>query len=298
MLTKTTLEQWELLRAVIEYGGFAQAAEASNRSQSSVSYQISVLQKRIGVPLLKQVGRKAELTAQGQLLLSQALPLLAAFRDLESRAEGLKRGVRARIDLVVDCIFPKNHLFAVLRAFQQRHPLTQIHLAEVLRSESPAQLTDKDADIWLITQPADGITRGRLLMEIMFVAIAHCDHPLHQISAPLSNNDLARYPLIEFVDRRQQKNSRRMPVSAENWTFTTVEAAIEAITHGVGYGWLPESRIRHWLDCGELKPLPLIQGAHRATSLYLVVNEEKQFFDQEVNTLVQLLMDEVSDAVG
>lgn len=41
---KTTLEQWALLERVIEAGSFAKAAEETHRSQSSVSYNLSLLQ--------------------------------------------------------------------------------------------------------------------------------------------------------------------------------------------------------------------------------------------------------------
>jgi len=41
-IPRTTLEQWRVLQAIVEYGGFAQAAEALHRSQSSISYTISL----------------------------------------------------------------------------------------------------------------------------------------------------------------------------------------------------------------------------------------------------------------
>jgi len=50
-IPQTTLEQWSVLRTVVESGSFARAAEQLNRSQSSVSYAMSRLQERLGVPL-------------------------------------------------------------------------------------------------------------------------------------------------------------------------------------------------------------------------------------------------------
>ena len=89
---KTTLEQWQLLQAVVNYGSFARAATVCHRSQSSLSYQIGLMQQRLGVSLLKVVGRKAELTPMGQQLLAQASPLLRGFQALENRALALKGG--------------------------------------------------------------------------------------------------------------------------------------------------------------------------------------------------------------
>jgi DNA-binding transcriptional LysR family regulator len=45
---KTTLEQWSLLQKVVELGSFAKAAEETHRSQSSVSYNLALLQERLG----------------------------------------------------------------------------------------------------------------------------------------------------------------------------------------------------------------------------------------------------------
>jgi len=68
---KTTLEQWALLERVVEAGSFARAAEETHRSQSSVSYNLSLLQERLGVALLMTEGRRAVLTPAGELLLNQ-----------------------------------------------------------------------------------------------------------------------------------------------------------------------------------------------------------------------------------
>ena len=56
---RVTLDQWRTLQAVVDHGGFAQAAEALHRSQSSVSYTVARMQDQLGVPLLRIDGRRA-----------------------------------------------------------------------------------------------------------------------------------------------------------------------------------------------------------------------------------------------
>ena len=46
-LPKTTLEQWAVLAAVVDEGGFAQAAAVLNRSQSAISYSVARLQESL-----------------------------------------------------------------------------------------------------------------------------------------------------------------------------------------------------------------------------------------------------------
>ena len=69
---RVTLDQWRTLQAVVDHGGFAQAAEVLHRSQSSVSYTVARMQDQLGVPLLRIDGRKAVLTEAGEVLLREA----------------------------------------------------------------------------------------------------------------------------------------------------------------------------------------------------------------------------------
>ncbi|HGA2979365.1 TPA: LysR family transcriptional regulator [Klebsiella aerogenes] len=280
---KTTLEQWALLEKVIELGSFAKAAEETNRSQSSVSYNLALLQERLGVALLAPSGRRAVLTPAGELLLNQVKPLLKAFSWVETHAATLRNGARTRLDLVVDSIFPRQRLFAILRQFQQRYPQTQVRLTEVLENIDEASAARSEADVMVLTRRQDITGRGEWLMNIDFIAVAHRDHPLSQSDELLDDNALAPWPLIRIADRSGDASSTR-----DAWTFSTIDAAIDAVLYQVGFGWLPEERIRAHLEQGVLKALPLSHGARRATPLHLMVKRDLAPLDEQVTTLLDL----------
>ncbi|HHP8473357.1 TPA: LysR family transcriptional regulator [Klebsiella aerogenes] len=280
---KTTLEQWALLEKVIELGSFAKAAEETNRSQSSVSYNLALLQERLGVALLAPSGRRAVLTPAGELLLNQVKPLLKAFSWVETHAATLRNGARTRLDLVVDSIFPRQRLFAILRQFQQRYPQTQVRLTEVLENIDEASAARSEADVMVLTRRQDITGRGEWLMNIDFIAVAHRDHPLSQSEEPLDDNALGPWPLIRIADRSGDASSTR-----DAWTFSTIDAAIDAVLYQVGFGWLPEERIRAHLEQGVLKALPLSHGARRATPLHLIVKRDLAPLDEQVTTLLDL----------
>ncbi|MGG8225876.1 LysR family transcriptional regulator [Klebsiella aerogenes] len=280
---KTTLEQWALLEKVIELGSFAKAAEETNRSQSSVSYNLALLQERLGVALLAPSGRRAVLTPAGELLLNQVKPLLKAFSWVETHAATLRNGARTRLDLVVDSIFPRQRLFTILRQFQQRYPQTQVRLTEVLENIDEASAARSEADVMVLTRRQDITGRGEWLMNIDFIAVAHRDHPLSQSEEPLDDNALAPWPLIRIADRSGDASSTR-----DAWTFSTIDAAIDAVLYQVGFGWLPEERIRAHLEQGVLKALPLSHGARRATPLHLIVKRDLAPLDEQVTTLLDL----------
>lgn len=280
---KTTLEQWALLEKVVELGSFAKAAEETHRSQSSVSYNLALLQERLGVTLLTPSGRRAVLTPAGELLLGQVKPLLQAFAYVETHAATLRDGARTRLDLVVDSIFPRERLFAILRQFQQRYPQTQVRLTEVLENVEEEHPARSEADVMVLTRRQDITGRGEWLMNIDFVAVAHREHPLSALQGPLDDNALAPWPLVRIADRSNDPQSSR-----DAWTFSTIDAAIDAVLYQVGFGWLPEERIRPQLQQGVLKMLPLGHGARRATPLHLIVKRDLTPIDEQVATLLDL----------
>src|SRR2546427_11680812 len=68
------LDQWRALVAVVEKGGYAKAAAALHKSQSSVTYGVQQLESQLGVKAFKIAGRKAALTPTGELLYRRARP--------------------------------------------------------------------------------------------------------------------------------------------------------------------------------------------------------------------------------
>ncbi|KNC11100.1 LysR family transcriptional regulator [Klebsiella sp. RIT-PI-d] len=280
---KTTLEQWTLLEKVVESGSFAKAAQETHRSQSSVSYNLSLLQERLGVALLQPEGRRAVLTPAGELLLAQVKPLLRTFSWLETRAATLQDGARTRLDLMVDSIFPRRRLFAILKQFQQQWPQTQVRLTEVLENSSDRQAAYADADVMVLTRRQDITGGGEWLMNIDFIAVAHRDHPLSAVDTPLNEDTLRAWPLIRIAEGDSPQHTAR-----DAWTFSTIDAAIDAVMYQVGYGWLPEERIQTQLEQGILCPLPLSHGARRATPLHLIVKDTLAPLDDQVKTLLRL----------
>ena len=184
---------------------------------------------------------------------------------------------------MVDSIFPRQRLFAILRQFQQRYPQTQVRLTEVLENLDDESAARTEADVMVLTRRQDMTGRGEWLMNIDFVCVAHRDHPL-SAAQQVSEAMLAAWPQIRIAE----SDARQTPVAQEAWTFSTIDAAIDAVMYQVGFGWLPEERIRPHLDQGVLKRLPLSHGARRATPLHLIVKRDLAPIDEQVATLLAL----------
>ncbi|MXV44438.1 LysR family transcriptional regulator [Saccharibacter sp. 17.LH.SD] len=284
-LPHSTIEQWAVLRAIVEHGGFAQAAEALHRSQSSVSYAIVKLQERLGVKLLEHQGRRAVLTMTGTALLAEAIPLIDELTRLEERTHLIAKGDVLHIRLLVDSVFPKDRLFDALQIFATRHPHIEIHLRETVR-QTIREIQDEEFDLAiLIAEPGAKLIQP--IAHVPLIAVAHKDHPLTQATQPPSKVLLARYAHVEI--RGMEAVGMSVIEEGKIWRMNTVETAIEGVRRGLCYGWLPYHLIEHDLRDGILAPLPLNVGGTRHIPLGLLVNEHKLMNGPSIKTLASLL---------
>jgi DNA-binding transcriptional LysR family regulator len=267
---RVTLEQWRALQAVVDHGGFAQAAGFLNRSQSSVSYALGKLQGQLGVPLLRIKGRKAELTEDGEAILRRARYLLRDACSIEEFAASLEKGWEPEIRLVVDAAFPARLLMEALRGFKPLSRGSRVQLTQVVMSGADDALEEGWADL-VIGGRIPPHYLGDVLLEIEFIAVAHPDHALHQLQRDLTIADLEPELHVVISDSgiRRKRDSGWLPAE-HRWTVTNIDNAIEAIRAGLGFSWLPRHRIEHLIQQGHLLPLPLREGRVYREHLYLI----------------------------
>ncbi len=269
-MNKTTLEQWRMLKAVVEHGGFAQAAEAVHKSQSTINHAVHKLQDRLGLPLLEVKGRKARLTEAGALMLRRAEQLLDEVAQLEDVAASLAAGTEAEVRLAVDEVYPQGYLADALQAFSQAFPNTRVQLQETVLSGGAEQLLAGQVDLLVTADVPQGFV-GEPLLRAEFVAVAHPGHPLHRLDRELSLQDLRQHRQIVIRDSARGSGRDAGWLGAEQrWTVSHVATSADMISRGMGFAWLPLSRVQAGIAAGTLAELPLGPASRRYTELSLV----------------------------
>jgi DNA-binding transcriptional LysR family regulator len=270
-LPRTTLEQWAVLAAVVDQGGFAQAAQVLHRSQSAVSYSVARLQESLRVPLLAIQGRKAVLTPHGETLLRRARPVLQELSMLEGLADSLQRGWESQLQLVVDLAFPRERLLRIVSELGMACPHTQLQLADAVLSGAEEAILGQRADIVVTSRVPPGYL-GDFLLDVPFVAVAHPDHALLKMQRPLTASDLAHHTQVVVRDSGQQQPRDEGWLGAERrFTVSSMEASLAMVSAGLAFAWLPEHLVAPALTAGTARALPLAHGATRIVSLYLVL---------------------------
>jgi DNA-binding transcriptional LysR family regulator len=266
---RISLEQWRSLLAVVDSGGYAQAAAALHKSQSAVTYAVQKMESLLSVKIFEVIGRKAHLTATGQVLYRRAKALLEEAGALEGAAGSLAAGWEPELRIAVEIVFPTWLLLECLGRFARERPDTRIELYETVLSGTEESLLERRVDFAIGSTVPAGFSGDRL-MPVRFIAAAHPDHPLHRLGRELTLHDLRKHRHLVIRDSGSQRRGGTWLGAEQVWTVGQKASSIHAATVGLGFAWFPEDTIRGELARGSLAPLPLREGGERWADLYLV----------------------------
>jgi DNA-binding transcriptional LysR family regulator len=263
------LEQWRTLIAVVDAGGYAQAAEALHKSQSAVTYAVQKLEAVLDVKAFEMQGRKAVLTPTGQLLYRRARALLDEAGGLEKAARSLAAGWEPEIRVAVEVLFPTWLILECLDRFGAEAPDTHIELIESVISGTQEALVSGFAQLAIAGRIPPGFS-GDALIRLRLVPAASPQHPLHQLRRKVTLKDLRAHRQLVVRETGQTREARTLVEATQRWTVSNMSTSIIAARAGYGYAWLPEYKIRDELAAGTLRALPLREGGERFAELYLV----------------------------
>ena len=268
---RISLDQWRALTAVIEAGGYAQAAATLHKTQSTVTYAVQKIERLLALKVFEIKGRKAVLTRDGEVLYQRAQTLLREAEALERGAASLAAGWEAEVRIAAEIVFPTWMLLQCFARFAEERPETRIQLYETVLGGTDEALYERKVDFAIAGHVPTGFI-GDALMRVRFIAAAHPEHPLHQLGRDLSHRDLRPHRQLVIRDSAQSRirESGAWLGAEQRWTVSNKATSIAAAKRGLGFAWFAEDTIREELARGELKPLPLREGAERFLDLYLV----------------------------
>jgi len=267
---KTTLEQWRMFKAVVDHGGYAQAADAIHKSQSTISYGVHKLQEQLGVQLLEVEGRKAVLTDHGKILLQRADQLLDQAENLDKVADSLSSGVEPMVHLALDMVYPYEQLFCVLQQFSLQFPNTRVELEEFVLSGGNEMLAEGSIDL-VVTPKVPAGYSGEHIFRARFIPVSTPDHPLQHLGRPVTYEDLTQHRQVVLRDSGKKAREDSGWLGAhQRWTVAHFSTSLNIIRRGLAYAWVPEHIIHKELSNDELRQLPMEVEAARYADLYLV----------------------------
>jgi DNA-binding transcriptional LysR family regulator len=180
--------------AIVDVGGFARAAARLNLSQPALSRQIHALETALGVQLFDRVGRRIQLTAEGEDLLRRARELLTVAASLGERARALKGGEGGLLRVGATPQAMETLLAGFLPRYRRTHPGVDVHLVEDGGIRLATRLEQGDVHL-AMTASTDARFGRRLLVPLYVLAVVAKGSRLGR-RAILEVAELADVPLL------------------------------------------------------------------------------------------------------
>ncbi|HSG51883.1 MAG TPA: LysR family transcriptional regulator [Rheinheimera sp.] len=273
---RSTLEQWRILQAVVDAGGYAQAAELLNKSQSSLNHAVAKLQSQLGVELLEVKGRKAYLTAAGEVMLRRSRLLTQQVEDLELLAANIDQGWEPEIRIAVELAYPRHYLNAALAQFYPLSRGSRIQIIDSVITGSSEIIQQKKAD--LVIAASAVIPKGYLgdpLCVTRFIPITGADSPLAKLPE-VDQNELSQHLQLVIRDTAQKPADNVGWLRAEQrWTVDNFYEAIDILQLGLGFCWLPDFLVANAIKEGKLVQLNMPHSSERIAAISLVTPKEE-----------------------
>jgi DNA-binding transcriptional LysR family regulator len=268
-IPRITLEQWLAFKTVVDCGSYSLAAEALNKSQSSVSYAVSRLNDQLPQPVLEIIGRKAELTAEGEVLYRHASLLISQAHTMEELARSMALEFEAEVIVALDVLLEISQLNCSLETFSRRFPHTRVRILETSLSGTQEALLEKQANLVIGASVPVGFS-GLQVRTVKMIPVAAPGHPLFELD-DVSEPELRSYRQVVLRDSGQRTQQDSGWLEAEQrWTVSHFSSSISVIKAGLAFGFLPFNWVKQDLEQGDLKEIEIQGGYTRTIPLYLM----------------------------
>lgn len=145
--------QMKYVLALAKYRNFTLASESCYISQSSLSQQISKLEKELGVRLFNRTTRNIQITEAGEAFVETASEILRNIDMLEQTMSTYSGFLRGTINIGTITALEKIHFSDLVTAFYNRYPHLFLNIYQGKSISLLESLEKRDIDVAFLTQP-------------------------------------------------------------------------------------------------------------------------------------------------
>jgi DNA-binding transcriptional LysR family regulator len=229
-----------VLLAVGRSGRYNTAAEELGLNHTTISRRIAALEESIGGRVLARVGGGWELTDLGREALSAAEAVESAVRSLTVDPGGV-RTLEGLVRISATDGFSAYIAAPAAAHVQRRHPKVAVEIVAATR-RATQQRSGLDIEV-VVGEPKVHRAKAIGLGDYCLGLYGSCGY-LNEHGTPTRVADLARYPLVYFIDSMLQvddldRATSFAPAMRESVTSTNVFVHVEATRASAGIGLLP-----------------------------------------------------------
>jgi LysR family glycine cleavage system transcriptional activator len=276
MLRLPPLSAIRAFEAAARHGSFTKAAEELGMTQAAVSYQVKLLEDRVGAPLFLRQPRRVVLSEAGKRL---APAVTEAFQRLAAAFASLKETDESVLSITAINTFCTNWLVPRLGTFQMAHPNIAVRLDA---SPRLVDFTQEEFDVGVRSGKGKwpGL-KAHLLFPVDMTAMCSPDF-LKRVGPIRAAEDLFRLPLLDCRDECWLRFFAHAgiadppPLKGPVLQMETQQMLGSAAMAGQGIALLTPALFDADLAAGRLVQILPIVCSHDDIDYYLVYPEERQ----------------------
>ena len=254
------LKQLEAFLAISRHGGFIEAAERLNLTQSTVSARIKELEQDLGVLLFDRSRRQIQLTPKGRELLDYAVQAVALQREIKQQigsAEAISGVFRVGVaELIAVTWLPQ-----FVASVREHYPAVTLQFEVTMNPTMVDGLRSGSLDLALMIRTASAPDLvAQNLGSVPFAWMAGVGFKLPK--GKLAIDDLKRLPIIyqsadSFMNQfmssmlHPEGSSRRSGTSCNS-----LAARVSLIAAGLGVSLMPLNTLKTAPGKGQLRIVP------------------------------------------
>jgi DNA-binding transcriptional LysR family regulator len=204
---------------VVESRSFTAAASQSGIAKSAVSRRISLLERRLGVLLLRRTTRTLSVTTEGAHFYEHCAKVLESARAAEASVAGDAKGIRGRIRVSAPVTLSYMHLTRAIAEFLESEPEVEVELVT----------SDRFVDV--VGDGFDLVVRVAQLEDASYVARRLASDRLVVVGSPAYLDARGRPTTPEDLIHHECLHYELVPRAAE-WRFRGAAGGAPIPTRG------------------------------------------------------------------
>lgn len=174
-----TMEQLQILHAILQHRTFSEAANVLHLSQSVLSKQIAKLEKELDVLIFDRSKRIVSLTPQGEIVANHAVEMLQVYDHLKDDLNQKDTLSQTTINIAMLPVLSQYNFVKRLAQFQQLYPNITLSVKEMEERDFHHEMRLSDFDIFILR---DGSFlkgyRSSIMYQDVLCAVMAKKHPL------------------------------------------------------------------------------------------------------------------------
>ncbi|WP_185803406.1 LysR family transcriptional regulator [Pontivivens nitratireducens] len=243
------LAEMEAFIAVVDQGGFTDAARKLNISKSAISKHVSSLEARLGARLLNRTTRRVSPTEIGLAYYDKAGRVLSEAGDADAMVSAMQSEPRGELRLSVPVGFGTTHVSEAVAAFLLQYPDVSIHMT---MDDRFVELVAEGFDLAIrIGNMPDSSLRARKLGAATGLLVASPEY-LARRGTPQTIDELAAHDLLHYSNLStgnfwrlvSETGVEKQVRAGGKLTVNNGESLLRAVEAGLGISSVPTFIIR------------------------------------------------------